>query len=265
MTEKQAYEYILMELRKAKAPSLHLEEYNRHMTKGVQEYANLRYNKFQMTQQLSDDLQPLMTSAVFTMSSVVPNIFGGATTYSGGWTGGVTEPNLNVQTGKKYGSDFFRFKSPDNYWHMTGSHVTSVTIRPYKCHPAGFEFNNPSKRLTQDSANGIINNAFLKPSLQRPYHSFNDGSDGNVKPDLFYFVGDSSKFGLSSVYVDYLKEPLPINLTVEQRDLPIDTSATLEWPEYVCNEIIKKVVTLILEVSSDPRLNTHGPVNQSIP
>lgn len=264
MTEKQGYEFVLMELRKAKAPSLHLEEYNRMMTKGIQEHANLRYAQFQTTQQLSDDLAPLMTSAKFTLVEVLPLVLGDPYTYSGGWAGGVTEPNITVTTGKKYGSDFFRFKTPDDYWHMTGSHVTSFTRKPFKCHPAGFEFNNPSKRLTQDAANGIINNDFLKPSLERPYHSFNDGGANRVRPDLYYYVGDNSKFGIRTIYIDYLKEPQPVNLTVVQRDSPVDTSAVLEWPEYTCNEIIKNIVKLVLEMSSDPRLQTHPPTNKSI-
>lgn len=257
MTEKQVYENVLTELRKVKSPSLHLEDYNYWGNKGIQEYCNERYNQFAISQQLSDDLQPLTTSAVFTLPTVA--------TPTGAWTGGTTENTIAVTTGKKYGSDFYRFKSPDNYWHMTGSHVTSVTLFNYKCYPAGYEENASSKRLTQDIANGIVNNSFLKPSIKRPYHSFGDGANGNIKPDLFYFIGDGNKYALKEVYIDYLKEPRKINLTVQQRDLPIDSSAVMEFPDYACNEIIKRIVKLVLEASSDPRLQTKIPVDTSIP
>lgn len=259
MTEKEAYENVLRELRKAKAPSLHLEDYNYWMNKGIQEYINERYNKFQTTQQLSDDLQALLVSSTINFTPT------GLNTYSGAYTGQFSDPSVTVTTGQRYNSDFFRFKAPDDYWHMLGVHTVAVTTRPYKCHPTGYSVGMPAKRLTQDIAVGIINNSFLKPAFNRPYFSFSDGSGGNVKPDLLVFVGSLSNFGVSSVSLDYLKEPAQVNLTIQQRDLPIDTSAVLEFPEYVCREIIKRVVKLALEVSSDPRLKTNPPTNTTIP
>jgi hypothetical protein len=38
----------------------------------------------------------------------------------------------------------------------------------------------------------------------------------------------------------------------------------LEFPDYVCYEIINELVKLLLENASDPRLQTNIPVNQSI-
>ena len=260
MTEKQLYEAVLTEIRKVKAPSLHLEDFNYWANKGVQDYINERYMQFATTQQLTDDLQALTASVNFIITP--PQIVGAP--YTGAYSGGFIEVGIPIVTGKKYGSDFYRFKSPDNYWHMLGSHVSGMTRRPYKCHPAGYTVNKPSKRLTADIANGIINNAFLKPNFDRPYHSFGDGSNGNVKPDLFFYVGDLMKYQLADIYMDYLKEPRAVNLTVQQRDLPIDNSATLEFPDYVCKEITKRIVKLVLEVSSDPRLNTKLPVDTTI-
>lgn len=261
MTEKQGYENILRELRKAKAPSLHLDDYNYWFNKGIQEYVNERYNHYAKTQQLSDDMQALIKSTVLQLSYLItfPTV-----TYTAQYTGDYTDPSVPVTTGKRYGSDYIRFSSPADYWHFLGSHVTSKTLRPIKCHPAGFEINTVSKRLTEDVANGIINNAYLRPGHERPYHSFTDGTGGNARPDFLYFIGSLQKFGISEITIDYLKEPRKINLTIQQRDLPIDTSVVLEFPEYVCNEIIKRVVKLILEASSDPRLGTNPQVNNSI-
>jgi hypothetical protein len=259
MTTKESYEYGLMEIRKAKAPSIHLEDWNYWWNKGKQEYCNERYNLFATTQQLTDDLAALTTSAVITLTQT-------GLTYTGAYTGGSVEPSVAVSTGKKYGSDFYRFKTPDNYWHMLGSHVTTFTRIPYKCYPAGSETNYPSKRLTANIANGIMNNSFLRPDFKRPYHSFGDDvTNTSVRPDLFFYVGNMAQFGISSIYIDYLKEPAVDTLTVQQRDLPVDTSDTIEFPEYVCAEILKRVVKLILEVSSDPRLNTQPLVNKTIP
>jgi len=54
-------------------------------------------------------------------------------------------------------------------------------------------------------------------------------------------------------------------LTQDQLDADEDTSSTIEFPDYVCQEIIKELVALLLENTSDPRLNTNIPINKTIP
>lgn len=76
--------------------------------------------------------------------------------------------------------------------------------------------------------------------------------------------GDTNKYTPNVVYVDYLKRPDVIMLTEEDVDSIEDKTKELEFPEYVCYEIINRFVTLILENASDPRLQTNIPVNQSI-
>ena len=75
---------------------------------------------------------------------------------------------------------------------------------------------------------------------------------------------DYTKFGLQFVYVDYLKVPQTVILTQEQLDLTEDTSQIMEFPDYVCQEIIKELVTLLLENSSDTRLQTYIPISSSV-
>lgn len=43
-----------------------------------------------------------------------------------------------------------------------------------------------------------------------------------------------------------------------------DKTQVLEFPDYVCYEIINIYVRLFLENSSDPRLQTNIPINQTI-
>ena len=71
-------------------------------------------------------------------------------------------------------------------------------------------------------------------------------------------------FTLEEVYVDYIKAPQHIRLTQEQLDLEEDTSQMMEFPDYVCQEIINELVKLVMENSGDPRLQTNLAVNQSI-
>lgn len=89
------------------------------------------------------------------------------------------------------------------------------------------------------------------------------GNASNVRMEIRYGKDDSI-FLLESVYVDYIKTPQTVRLTQEQLDTTDDTSQIMEFPDYVCQEIINELVTLVMENSSDPRLQTHIPVTQSI-
>lgn len=75
---------------------------------------------------------------------------------------------------------------------------------------------------------------------------------------------DDSIFDLESIYIDYIKAPQHLRLTQEQIDLTEDTSQMMEFPDYVCQEIINELTHLIMENSSDPRLQSHMPISMSI-
>lgn len=260
MTVREAYENILMELNKVNAPSLHLENYNYWMNKGIQEYVNERYRLFETSQQVTDDIQPLIDYTTCTITATgISNIF------SGTYTGGSAEVNT-VTIGKKYNSDFIRVKLPENYFHLLGVSPTIVTNFPYKCYNVGFSFQNGAKKLTADVGNGpALNNAYLKPGFKNPYYQIQDGLSATAAPDILILAGNLTKFSITDFNLDYLRKPVKIELTVAQRDnIPNDISDVLEFPEYACHEIVKRVVKLLLENGSDPRLTTHLGVNNTI-
>ena len=89
------------------------------------------------------------------------------------------------------------------------------------------------------------------------------GNPGNVRIEIRYGK-DNSLFQLERVYVDYIKAPQHIRLSQEQLDLTEDTSQMMEFPDYVCQEIINELTHLIMENSSDPRLQSHMPISMSI-
>lgn len=89
------------------------------------------------------------------------------------------------------------------------------------------------------------------------------GNTSQVRMEIRYGK-DTSLFELVNVYIDYLKTPQNIRLTQEQLDLTEDTSQMMEFPDYVCQEIINVLVKLVMENSSDPRLQTHIPVNTTV-
>jgi len=255
MTEKKLYENILVELNTVKAPSLHLEDYNYWANKGVQEYINERYNLYQTTQQLTDDLQALnshVSASINTANTIA--------TYSGSST-----ETSNITLGNKYNSGYLQVSFPTNYMHLLNCITDISTSINVKCDPAGYVHSAPAKRLTSDIAGGIINNAFLKPGYRTPYYSVVDDIQNNIKEGAIQlFYGNPNRFAMNGFTIDYLKQPAIINLTIAQRDAIVDNSTILEFPEYVCNELIKRIVKLILENQQNPRLETQIPVNQSI-
>jgi hypothetical protein len=135
----------------------------------------------------------------------------------------------------------------------------------------------------------IINNYYLKPDVKNPYYylhndatpSIDSNTDNGGVSNQEYQDGqrdglhspvtieirygkDSSLFVLSGIQVDYLKVPRYIKLTQDQVDSVEDTSSVIEFPDYVCHEIIKELVALLMENASDPRLNSNIPINQAI-
>ena len=89
---------------------------------------------------------------------------------------------------------------------------------------------------------------------------------GNVEPVRVEIRYGSmpANLELDTIYVDYLKTPQHVELTQDQLDLVEDTSQLLEYPDYVCYEIVGELVKLLMENASDPRLQTNIPINQTI-
>ena len=78
------------------------------------------------------------------------------------------------------------------------------------------------------------------------------------------FGNDATIFKPTALYIDYIKSPMYVRLTQEQIDSTIDYSQVLEFPDYVCFEITNIFVRLLMENSSDPRLQTNIPINTTI-
>ena len=146
----------------------------------------------------------------------------------------------------------------------------------------------------------VINNYYMRPSYKNPYYYINNinikdtyntidsqnninfinsntgeienvqriaenryGNKSQVRMEIRYGKDDST-FKLSLVYIDYLKAPQFIRLTQAQVDEVEDNSQVLEFPDYVCQEIVNELIMLLMENASDPRLQTTIPINQSI-
>jgi len=75
---------------------------------------------------------------------------------------------------------------------------------------------------------------------------------------------DDKTFKINKIYIDYIKTPQYVILSQQDVDNVEDSSQKLEFPDYVCYEILNELVMLLMENASDPRLQTNIPTHQSI-
>ena len=256
------YEHVMTELNKVEAPSLLLEDFNYFANKAVQQYINEVYNRYDINQQSTDDLSVLKTSH---QENISEDVIGENQSYFPGESKG------------------WYVKLPDNYLHMLNCIVT-FDKPGSKCSNGTKEIHSMARRLTSDMFPSIIRNAYLKPSYKCPYYFINNTSyevESNSAQKLANVLGITSSETDGDpeqntlrieircgdavpkrVYFDYIRQPNPIVL--EYDELENGSDKKLEFPEYVCYEIINRFVKLALENASDPRLETNIPINQTI-
>lgn len=298
MTSRQLYEYALIETNKVGAPSLLLEDYNYLINKAIYQFTNKQYNIYDYNQQLSDNLRVLKSTAILVPHSAsdkydeedgINSLYGA--TYE------VELPNdyfhiLNcicqyklTKTFKCYNEGSFvqfpanrltadmwsgviqnaynkpSYKKPYFYIHNVNTSETNPT-NPYDGTWGTDVSNNEDSQITGGLPNTIKLTQGTADNVER-LAKLRYGNSSPVRLEIRYGK-DDSLFKLSKIYIDYIKTPQYIRLTQEELDLTEDTSQILEWPDYVCYEIVKELVILLLENASDPRLQTNIPINQAI-
>ena len=238
-TARQAYVDILTELVKEETPTLYLEDYLYYYNKAISEYMKVRYELFEVNQQLTDDMR--------TWKTVYEN-------------DGILEINLDTIGGE----------SGQKYRHVLNCLVSTTLSRPdVNCSSAKVGEANMHKatRMSSDVKAGIIGNEYLQPAYHRPYYEI----IGNI---MTVDVGRLSKSAkISTIRVEYLRQPVWVDLQEEDIEAisgpytlgeEKDTTQVLEFPKDVGEEILKIALKLILERGSNPRLQTHIGVNQAI-
>ena len=227
-----------------------LEDYNYFINKAIQQYVNKAYNKYDMTQQTTDDLSALKRTAILPIKT--------------------EDPYVAME------KQFYFCPLPEDYLHILNCIVTfnngddKKDEETFDCCTNCKDKNKSNtksvlaRRLTADQYPSIIINAYLKPTHKRPYFFINQGPDVSETVLEIRVGNENTKMIPDSVYIDYLKSPKIVELTDDILDSDVDTSDNLEFPEYVCFEIVNEFVKLLLENASDPRLQTNIPINQSI-
>ena len=142
---------------------------------------------------------------------------------------------------------------PEDYLHLLNCICTFTNSN--KCHNKYSIL--PATKITSDQLAQVMQNAYNKPSYKKPYYQVN-----NDRIDIIY--GNDSTFELDTITIDYLKKPQLINLTLNEVEQTLDNSQTMEFPDYINQEIVNELVQLVMERTNDPRLATNIQMTQSI-
>lgn len=285
MTVREVYQALLIELNKEQAPSMLLADFNYFCNKAIQQYHNKQYNIYDVNQQTSDNLRVISTTAKLTPTyddfygeriAVIElpldyfHLLNCICSYKR------TGPNKCNQTGsvqysaKRLTSDMWS-QVHRNYYNRP------TYKRPYyfihnRNTSSDLPTDNYSSELYKPTENGnelirglskTITIGGEKKSLVTKEATNRYGNVQPVRVEIRY-GSMPANLELDTIYVDYLKTPQHVELTQEQLDLVEDTSQLLEYPDYVCYEIVGELVKLFMENASDPRLQTNIPINQTI-
>lgn len=253
MQIRRVYENVLIELNKVQAPALLLDDFVYLFNKCIQQYFNKRYNLFEVNQQLTDDLRVLTKSTELT-------------------------PSLTRSNGD------YKCSLPEDYVHILNCLCVFKPSDYDQCDKKT-QIKVGAHKLDTNKWPSVISNYYMRPSVRQPYYYimnidepteiFKPTKDvdkqtgtryGNYKqPVMEIKVGNDSRYELEHVYIDYLRAPEYVSLSVDDLDSVEDETQQLEFPDYVIYEIIKEIVTTCLENAKDNRLQTFIATNQTVP
>lgn len=288
MTSRQLYEALLIELNKKGTTAVLLSEFNHYANKAYYQIINKEYNQYEITQQQTDSLRVIKATAALNVTDLIDDAYHEVEfpddylhllkcvcIYK------LAKPTRSCETedqtvqyvAKRLTADSWGLVM-ENYYHKP------TTKRPYYylnnvnksiIIPTNILENGKGTDIVRDSENPDGSNDFPRTiklgnrgtvSTVDRKAGIRYGNASKVRCEIY--CGTDNKYELSSVKIDYLKTPQTINLTQRELDLVDDESQILELPDYMCNELLNELVSLMMEKVVDPRLQTHSAITQSI-
>lgn len=285
MRIRQMYEYALIELNKLKAPSLLIEDYVYLLNKAIQQYINLVYNRAEYNQQSSDDLAFLQTAMNIYVSST-PKIVNNEKIWSLELPSDyihmlnciATFTSNNDGSGKWCSNKEGKSKTVSSLCRRLTADIYPDVLRNYYLKPSYknpywyiINTNNSNKTITnEDMDNEIMSGSSYKNTnlLDGDYRDFHykDKGDRTAHQSTVNIEihSGNDNWDLDNIYITYIKAPMYVSMTEDEVLSIEDNSQNLEFPDYICYEIINVFVKLVMENASDPRLQTNMPINQTI-
>ena len=228
-TAREVYINVLTELVKEEAPTIYLEDFNYYFNKAISEYLKVRYELFEVTQQLTDDLR--FWKEDFKTDNLVTPL-----------------DDIAVSEGKPYR-------------HLLSCTIDASTDRPiFGCdQKAGSSKTYKAPRVSSAIKAGILDNVYLEAAFYRPYFDISNNK-------LSIILGGSVPYWvkISNITIEYLRHPAVVDLLEAEVAANADTSQVLEFTYDVGEEIEKILLKILLERGTNPRLQSNAAISQTI-
>ena len=282
MTLRNAYEFALIESNKLKAPSILLEDFIYLFNKAIQQYVNSVYNRIEYNQQSSDDISFLQTVSIIDTKDIKPRYEFNDTIWElklpkdyvhllnciAEFTGNDSKSRCGDNSTKTIVSTCQRLTG-DLYGGITNNYYMKPSHKKpyYYIINHNLQEENPTNsEMDEEIKAGSYQPEFIGDNEYRFYvlkgtEQARVVNQSTVKIEIH--TGTSS-WNLNKLHLTYLKAPMYVSMTQEQVLAIEDNTIKLEFPDYVCYEIINIYIRLFLENISDPRLQTNIPINQTI-
>lgn len=305
MTARQVWEACLIETAKEGAPALLLEDFNYLINRAVRQYINKRYTVYDINQQTTDDLRVLKATATLTPQKISQkdisedislDLFGKAKyinlpldyfhmlncicvfkvknrfkCYDEGNLVQFPAIRLTADAWSNVINNYYTRPLPQRpYYYINHVNISEeLPTNPINKQQLDSDFSgtDASQDYSVENSNlprvislsGITNTSLVEQEAGTRY-----GNPSNVRCEIRY-GNDDNTFELVAVIADYIKTPQLIRLTQDQVNITQDTSQIMEFPDYVCQEIINELVTIIMAQVADPRMQYHVASSVSIP
>lgn len=272
LSVREVYDYIQVEQNKSKAPSILLEDFIYFLNKAINNYCNIKYNTFNLNQQYTDDLKELIRT--FEVAS--PKIKDGNDVLMQNNSNPLTPiPDITIpEEGKDIDFAVLSMKLPEDYYHLLNcvikygkSKITSTgkyeiytikTRQPYRV-----------RRVTNESLAMTLNNYYYRPKPTNPYFILNNEVDSvqttKINSVLNVYIGKFPKtHTVEKVAISYLMQPKRMEMSEDELYEVEDNSMKMEFPRYICYEIINILSGLIMINTGNPLVNNVLGFNKTI-
>ena len=245
MTLLEVYNNVLIEQNKNEAPSMLLEDFNYFFQKAVYKTTEDEYVAYGTHQIITDDLLHIKRDVDITTFALK--------------AGTMQEATYDITL-------------PEDYYHILGCTLKYKKTYTNRCNKTVDKiFIQGVAKLKENMSTGIAQNYYFKPSWKTPYYFFNSKSVSlqatnkqNPYPiSMELRCGDNhTDYTPLQLHVDYIRIPKKYILTSNDIESETDNSMILEYSENMCYKIINNIMLLVLENTSDARLQSNVSINK---
>lgn len=216
------YEAVLIELNSYASPRFDVADFNYWVNKASDQFVKEQLNILELTAKESHYLRMISLPAQITFSGATAELV-----YQGAL--------------------------PDKFRRLTGCRYHFRVTESWKKYEKGQTIDAAARRLRDDSEDFILSNSYFEPTVKEPYYK--------VAGDKLYAFFHPVHRSIKGIVL----EKAEIRFIAQHDDILLgedfENIKNSPFQAEVNRELVKLCTRLFLENSSNPRLQTHPPVN----